>query len=79
MDSLKRPLRVPPDFSLYAEHKGIFQLYERMLQELIVAKPVDPLAFLAQYLSRQQDDGMYELTKCKGILREDVGECCSFP
>ena len=57
MDALKRPLRIPPDFGNYAEERGIFQLYERMLQELIVAKPEDPLQFLAEYLDRQEDDG----------------------
>ena len=57
MDALKKPLRIPPDFGNYAEEKGIYQLYERMLQEVIVARPEDPLQFLADYLARQQDDG----------------------
>lgn len=58
MDALKRPLRIPPDFARYAEAKGIFELYERMLQELITAKPEDPLQFLADYLARKDDNGM---------------------
>lgn len=57
MDALKRPLRIPPDFARYAEAKGIFELYERMLQELITAKPEDPLQFLADYLARKDDNG----------------------
>ena len=57
MDATKRPLRIPPDFGNYAEEKEIFQLYERMLQELIIARPEDPLQFLVDYLDRQQDDG----------------------
>lgn len=59
MDSLKRPLRVPPDFSLYAEQHGIFELYGRMLEELLISKPIDPLTFLVQYLGRQDLAGMY--------------------
>ena len=58
MDALKRPLRIPPDFIRYAEAEGIFELYERMLQELIIAKPEDPLQFLANYLARKDDNGM---------------------
>lgn len=56
MDALKRPLRIPPDFIRYAEAEGIFELYERMLQELITAKPEDPLQFLADYLGRKDDN-----------------------
>jgi len=56
MDAIKRPLRIPPDFAKYAEAEGIFQLYERMLQELITAKPEDPLQFLSEYLTRKDDN-----------------------
>jgi len=58
MDAIKRPLRIPPDFAKYAEAEGIFQLYERMLQELITAKPEDPLQFLSEYLTRKDDNGI---------------------
>lgn len=59
MDALKRPLRVPPEFSRYAEEKGLFELYERMLAELLVEKPDDPLTFLSEFLSRDKDDGKF--------------------
>lgn len=62
MDALKRPLRIPPEFGIYAEEKGVFQLYQRMLQELIVARPEDPLQFLADYLGRRQEDGQHPYT-----------------
>lgn len=44
-------LSIPPEFSNYAEEKGIFTLYEGMLHALLVARPEDPLQFLSQYLS----------------------------
>ena len=57
MDALKRPLVIPPEFSRYAEEKGLFELYERMLAELLVARPDDPLSFLLDFLSQTKDDG----------------------
>lgn len=63
MDKLKKPLRIPPDFGNYAEERGIFQLYELMLQELIIARPVDTLQFLIDYLSRKEDDGKARLQR----------------
>ena len=58
MDALKRPLRIPPEFSRYAEDKGLFLLYEKMMEELLVNRPDDPLTFLHDYLSRSKDDGI---------------------
>lgn len=57
MDALKRPLRVPPSFNRYAEEKGLFQLYARMLEELLVARPDDPLSFLHDFLNQNKDGG----------------------
>lgn len=57
MDALKRPLRIPPEFSRYAEEKKLFELYERMVSELLVARPEDPLTYLHEYLSQKKDDG----------------------
>ena len=57
MDALKRPLRIPVEFSRYAEEKEIFELYERMLKELLIHRPADPLTFLHEFLSRKNDDG----------------------
>ena len=57
MDALKRPLRIPPEFSRYAEDKKLFELYERMLSELLVARPEDPLTYLHEFLGQKKDDG----------------------
>ena len=70
MDALKRPLRVPPDFASYAEAEGIFQLYERMLQALITAKPEDPLQFMSEYLTRKDDNGTHLLFMIRRLIPE---------
>ena len=57
MDALKKPLRIPPEFSSYAEEREIFPLLERLLQEVLVTQPEDPLQFMANYLTREKDDG----------------------
>ncbi len=56
MDALKRPLSVPPEFSVYAEEKGVFPLYQSILSQLVIHKPTDPLTFIAHYLSRPTQD-----------------------
>ena len=52
-------LSIPPEFSSYAEEKGIFTLYEGMLQALLAARPDDPLQFLSHYLSKDRGKSMY--------------------
>ncbi|KAL5484698.1 hypothetical protein EMCRGX_G021238 [Ephydatia muelleri] len=56
MDKLKTPLRIPPEFSNYAEEKQIFEHYERMLEALLIERPSDPLSFLAAYLERAENE-----------------------
>ncbi|XP_062516251.1 adenylate kinase 8-like [Corticium candelabrum] len=56
MDATQKPLLIPPDFAVYAERHGLFQLYERMMQELIVSQPEDPLEAMLAILKRPSDD-----------------------
>lgn len=56
MDQTKRPLLIPPEFSTYAEEHGIFDMYKRLMEQLIVNKPSDPLAFLVEQLKKENDD-----------------------
>ena len=53
-------LSIPPEFSSYAEEKGIFTLYENMLQALLAARPENPLEFLCNYLSVDRAQGTLE-------------------
>jgi len=56
MDETKRPLKIPPEFTMYAEKNELFSLYERMIQEVIVAQPGDPLEHMINFLHRENDD-----------------------
>lgn len=55
IDKTKRPLKIPPQFQLYAEEHGLFDLYHRMLQKLVIDKPVDPLEYMVNWLRRESD------------------------
>ncbi|KAK3611802.1 hypothetical protein CHS0354_040470 [Potamilus streckersoni] len=56
MDQTKRPLQVPPEFATYAEQHGLFDLYKRLMEQLIVHKPANPLTFLVELLKRDNID-----------------------
>ncbi|KAJ8299873.1 hypothetical protein KUTeg_021392 [Tegillarca granosa] len=56
MDQTKRPLLIPPEFGTYAEKHGIFDMYKRLMEQLIINRPDDPLAFLIDLLKRENDD-----------------------
>ena len=59
VDALQRPsLRISPEFGTYAEENGIFELFEAMLRELLIARPEHPLEFLVKLLSKPSIDGM---------------------
>ncbi|XP_038046287.1 adenylate kinase 8-like [Patiria miniata] len=56
MDQTKKPLRIPPQFGTYAEKHGLFELYKRLLEGVIIAKPQDPLEFLLEELKKENND-----------------------
>ncbi|XP_065068718.1 adenylate kinase 8-like [Rhopilema esculentum] len=56
MDATKRPLLIPPEFSVYAEKHGIFQIYEKLIQKLVIHQPADPVQFMIQQLEEPEDD-----------------------
>ncbi|XP_069121761.1 adenylate kinase 8-like [Argopecten irradians] len=56
MDQTKRPLLIPPEFSTYAEKHGIFEMYKKLMEQLIINKPADPVAFLIDLLKRDTHD-----------------------
>jgi len=55
IDKTKRPLKIPPQFQMYAEEHGIFDLYHRMLQQLIIDRPEDPLDYMINWFKRESD------------------------
>ncbi|WAR01696.1 KAD8-like protein [Mya arenaria] len=56
MDQTKRPLLIPPEFATYAEQHGVFDMYKRMLEQVIVNKPENPIQFLIDMLKRDNND-----------------------
>lgn len=56
MDQTKRPLKIPPEFATYAEKHGVFDMYKRMIEQLVVAKPEDPITYLINMLKKENDD-----------------------
>jgi adenylate kinase len=56
MDATQRPFLVSPEFAVYAERHGLFQLYERIIQELVITQPEDPLDAMIAILKRPNDD-----------------------
>lgn len=47
---------IPPEFATYAEKHGIFEMYKRMIESLVVSKPDDPIHHLINLLRRENDD-----------------------
>nr|XP_039270982.1 adenylate kinase 8-like [Styela clava] len=56
MDTSKKPLRIPPEFGVYAEEHEIFDMYKRLLSQVIVEKPDDPIQFMIDWLKRDSSD-----------------------
>ncbi|XP_070532328.1 adenylate kinase 8-like [Ptychodera flava] len=56
MDATKKPLRIPPEFTTYAERHDIFNLYKRLIERLVINKPDDPLDYLIGELKKENDD-----------------------
>jgi adenylate kinase len=47
-----KPMTIPSKYSNYATQNNLFNLFQFMLEELLVAKPDDPLTFLQNILKR---------------------------
>uniref|UniRef100_H2Z0X8 Nucleoside-diphosphate kinase n=1 Tax=Ciona savignyi TaxID=51511 RepID=H2Z0X8_CIOSA len=55
MDATKKPLRIPPSFGVYAEEHGIFDMYKRLLCQLIINKPTEPIQYVIDWLKRDNN------------------------
>ncbi|XP_041050413.1 adenylate kinase 8 [Carcharodon carcharias] len=56
MDATQKPLRISPELGVYAEKHGIFQTLQRMLQCLLVDRPVDPIQYMIDHLKKENDE-----------------------
>ncbi|CAL8343754.1 unnamed protein product [Lota lota] len=52
MDETVKPVRIPPEMSIYAEKHEIFDLVQTMVSSLMVDKPDDPISYLMSLLKR---------------------------
>ncbi|KAK0136793.1 Adenylate kinase 8 [Merluccius polli] len=52
MDETVKPVRIPPEMSVYAEKHEIFDLVQTMVSSLMVDKPDDPISYLISLLKR---------------------------
>ncbi|KAI4882208.1 hypothetical protein NFI96_034144, partial [Prochilodus magdalenae] len=52
MDATAKPLRIPPEMSIYAEKHEIFDLIQTLVRSLIIDKPLDPIQYLIEMLKR---------------------------
>ncbi|PIK58709.1 putative adenylate kinase 8-like [Apostichopus japonicus] len=56
MDATKKPLRIPPQFGVYAEKHNLFEMFRKLIEDLLIHKPGDPLEFLQEQLKRDDND-----------------------
>ena len=52
-DASRRPLKIPQKYIDYMDRYRVHHLIERMYEEVLTAMPADPLAFLADFLRRE--------------------------
>ena len=52
-DATQRPLKIPQKYVDYLDRNHVHHLIERMYEEVLTAMPADPLAFLVDFLSRE--------------------------
>ncbi|XP_063051801.1 adenylate kinase 8 [Engraulis encrasicolus] len=52
MDATTRPLRIPPEMTIYAEKHDIFDMLQCMVRQLVIDKPEDPIQYLIGMLKK---------------------------
>ncbi|XP_056397164.1 adenylate kinase 8 [Hyla sarda] len=57
MDATAKPLRIPPQMAVYAEEHRIFDILQKMVQNLLIDRPEDPIQYLIDHL-RKDNDGV---------------------
>ncbi|XP_077140754.1 adenylate kinase 8 isoform X1 [Ranitomeya variabilis] len=57
MDATAKPLRIPPQMAVYAEDHRIFDMLQKMVQNLLMDRPADPIQYLIHHL-RKDNDGV---------------------
>ncbi|KAI5613027.1 adenylate kinase 8, partial [Silurus asotus] len=53
MDATTKPLRIPPELSIYAQKHEIFDLMQSLVRNLVIDKPKDHIQYLIGLLKRE--------------------------
>ncbi|XP_004713376.1 adenylate kinase 8 [Echinops telfairi] len=56
MDATTAPHRIPPEMPEYGETKHIFEMMQAILEQLLIYKPSDTIAFIIDHLHRDNDN-----------------------
>ncbi|MEE6505394.1 hypothetical protein FKM82_005513 [Ascaphus truei] len=56
MDATTKPLRIPPEMSVYAEENKVFDILQKMVGNLLVDRPEDPIQYLIDHLRNDNDE-----------------------
>ncbi|KAK3538902.1 hypothetical protein QTP86_020172 [Hemibagrus guttatus] len=73
MDATVKPLRIPPDMSVYAEKHEIFELIQSLVRNLLIDKPEDPLQYLIGLLKRESIEDLEKVYD--RVPREELWYC----
>ncbi|KAL2092003.1 hypothetical protein ACEWY4_011801 [Coilia grayii] len=66
MDATAKPLRIPPEMTIYAEKHDIFDMLQCMVRNLVVDKPEDPIQYLIGMLKKGNFEG--KSAECVGTF-----------
>ncbi|CAJ1069559.1 LOW QUALITY PROTEIN: adenylate kinase 8 [Xyrichtys novacula] len=56
MDETVKPVRIPPQMSVYADKHNVYHLMQSMLSRLVIDQPEDPISYLISLLQRSSVD-----------------------
>ncbi|XP_068105027.1 adenylate kinase 8 [Hyperolius riggenbachi] len=56
MDAASKPLRIPPQIAVYAEEHKVFDIIQKMVRNLLIDRPEDPIQYLIDHLRKDNDD-----------------------
>jgi adenylate kinase len=56
----------------YFEEKRVYDLFEKLLREIIVNKPKDPVAYMTDYIKKKKDISRIFITGTAGTSRKEI-------
>ncbi|XP_071981632.1 adenylate kinase 8 isoform X2 [Engystomops pustulosus] len=56
MDGTARARSIPPHMAVYAEQHQVFHILQKMVENLLIDRPEDPIQYLIDHLKKDNDD-----------------------